>query len=57
MSDIRVECSRCRNKHMESERLQVPSSKYKTSGLGICDMVCPRCCCESYYRVEEPAKA
>lgn len=49
MSDIKVQCCRRKNKHMESERLKVPSKKY---GSGVSDMICPRCRCTTYYRLQ-----
>jgi hypothetical protein len=49
MPDIKVQCCRCKNKHMESERLKVPSKKY---GSGVSDMICPRCRCTTYYRLQ-----
>ena len=43
--DFEVQCTRCRNKHMESERhLQVV-------GAGRWARVCPRCNCQSYFDV------
>lgn len=41
-NDIPVQCTRCRNKHWESERVVQPNSKHR-------DMVCPRCGGRSYY--------
>jgi len=40
--DILVQCTRCRNKHKESERIAMPSELGKT-------LVCPRCGCKNYY--------
>ncbi|RIX47462.1 MAG: hypothetical protein D3M94_07255 [Rhodocyclales bacterium GT-UBC] len=45
--DIPVQCCRCRNKHMESERVSVPDSKYKN--LSISHAVCPKCGARSYF--------
>ena len=50
MSEYLVKCSRCRNKHRESERVKKPSNKYGCWGN---DLVCPRCACTTYYRIEE----
>ncbi|MNJ62693.1 hypothetical protein D3C77_585440 [compost metagenome] len=55
MSDINVKCCRCRNKHKESERLEVPDKLFK--GLGVNTLVCPRCRCTSYYRLDEKQPA
>jgi DNA-directed RNA polymerase subunit RPC12/RpoP len=44
MSDIPVQCTRCRNKHMESERKSV-----RRKNSIISDLVCPRCGCKSFY--------
>ena len=41
-NDILVQCTRCRNKHQQSERIALPSE------LGH-SRVCPRCGCKSYY--------
>lgn len=49
MADILVKCCRCRNKHRESERQPVPSKRHK--GLGVSNMVCPRCGAKDYYMV------
>jgi hypothetical protein len=38
MADILVQCTRCRNKHMESERV----SK-RRKGESMSDLCCPRC--------------
>ncbi|WP_081986684.1 hypothetical protein [Chitinibacter sp. ZOR0017] len=43
MADISVSCTRCRNKHLESERIQVPAKN------GMSHLVCPRCKCRSYF--------
>ncbi len=48
MSDITVKCSRYRNQHNESERVLAPCKWLK----GASTMVCPRCRCTSYYRVD-----
>jgi hypothetical protein len=53
MQDFLVKCCRCRNKHKESERVQKPNNKY---GIKCDDLVCPRCECKSYYRLEELKK-
>lgn len=42
-SDIPVQCTRCKNKHNESDRISTP---YKS---GISHLVCPRCKCRNYY--------
>lgn len=46
------QCTRCRNKHLESERNSVP---HKTIRGGR-EMVCPRCGGKSFYDIT-PAKA
>ncbi|MBP6114921.1 MAG: hypothetical protein KA474_09505 [Acinetobacter sp.] len=50
MADYLVKCCRCRNKHLESERVKKPSNKYGCWGN---DLVCPRCECTTFYRLEE----
>jgi len=47
--DIPVQCTRCRNKHMESERHSVPDRKFKN--LTMTNQVCPRCGCRSYFNL------
>lgn len=37
-----VQCTRCRNGHLESERIEV-------QGTGMSHRVCPRCRCKSFY--------
>ena len=49
MKDIPVQCTRCRNKHMESERISRPLQRRSTSEIQMSDMVCPRCGGKSYY--------
>lgn len=43
--DIPVECCRCRNVHMVSERVSAPDFKFR----GLSSLVCPRCGARSYY--------
>ncbi len=50
MQDYLVKCCRCRNKHLESERVQKPNYEH---GFTSYDRVCPRCECKTYYRLEE----
>ncbi|CAK9889158.1 hypothetical protein PS652_01987 [Pseudomonas fluorescens] len=49
MSDVNVKCCRCRNQHKESERISVASKWLE----GASTMVCPRCRCTSYYRLDD----
>ncbi len=42
ITDIAVQCTRCRNYHKESERISVPAN-------GVNHLVCPRCSCKSFY--------
>ncbi|WHP06958.1 hypothetical protein QLH32_05690 [Acinetobacter corruptisaponis] len=49
MSDYLVKCCRCRNKHLESERLEKQSRQWSFAK----DLVCPRCECTAYYQLEE----
>ncbi len=46
--DIYVQCTRCRNKHMESERIETAPDKY-----GLKTMACPRCGGHSYYKLDD----
>lgn len=50
MADYLVKCCRCRNKHLESERVKKPSNKYGCYGN---ELVCHQCACTTYYRIEE----
>lgn len=50
MTDYLVKCCRCRNKHLESERVEKPTHKW---GIKADDLVCPRCEGKTYYRLEE----
>ncbi len=48
MADIPVQCTRCRNKHMESERKAVP--RHDSEGfITFSDLCCPRCGAKSFY--------
>jgi hypothetical protein len=42
-ADLAVQCTRCRNRHMESERTPMPL------GNGLRSLVCPRCEGKSFY--------
>lgn len=56
MSDIKVECCQrnCRHKHMESERARKPHKKHSFMSV----MVCPKCGCDCYYKLDqEPSVA
>lgn len=43
----RVQCTRCRNIHLMSERLDVRDKSYE---VGMMVSVCPRCSCRNFYR-------
>ncbi|MEQ9860603.1 hypothetical protein OI450_14295 [Pectobacterium cacticida] len=45
--DMQVKCTRCRNNHLKSERVDVfdPKAKYFITY----NSTCPRCGCKSYY--------
>lgn len=45
--DIPVQCTRCKHKHNESERVGKPDTKHRY----MTHMVCPRCGCKSYYNL------
>jgi predicted nucleic-acid-binding Zn-ribbon protein len=49
--DIHVQCTRCRNKHMESDRIESAPDK-----LGMRTMTCPRCSGHNYYRLDADGK-
>jgi hypothetical protein len=44
-SDVDVQCTRCRNKHKESER------QLQVVGDGRWARVCPRCSCKSFFDI------
>lgn len=46
---IPVQCTRCRNKHMESERGSKQRRSGPDDGIAVYESVCPRCSCTSYY--------
>ncbi len=46
--NILVQCCRCRNKHMESERVHKPSSRLPAK-FKATDLCCPRCGCKSFF--------
>ena len=46
-ADIPVQCTRCRNKHMESTRTMVPRGN--SGGIAMSESVCPRCNCKSFF--------
>ena len=49
-NDQLVKCCRCRNKHLESERIWKSVKRY---GLSCRDLVCPRCSCTTYYKLAD----
>lgn len=51
---MKVQCTRCRNKHDEEERIEVPSTEFK--GLDAKDLVCPKCSGRNYYRLDDDGK-
>lgn len=52
---MKVECCRCRNKHEESDRLQVPNTTIWKDVVAY-DSVFPRCKGRSYYKLDENGK-
>ena len=51
MEDIYVKCCRCKNKHWHSERKESSPDKH-----GMKNLICPRCCGHSYYKLDDPAQ-
>ena len=49
--DIHVQCTRCRNKHMESERKEGPAGRF-----GLRKLLCPRCGGHTYYKLDPNGK-
>lgn len=47
--DIQVQCTRCRNRHMESERVRVEVGDGRTA------LVCPRCSARSFFDLRPQA--
>ncbi|CAI8833025.1 RING-type domain-containing protein [Pseudomonas sp. IT-P2] len=52
LEEEKVQCTRCRNKHLHGERVSVPSSWLN----GVRDLVCPHCKCRNYYRLDADGK-
>lgn len=46
-----VKCTRCRNKHKESERLWIPNKPLTSINIRSQQSICPRCRCTSFYRL------
>ncbi|MEC5319000.1 hypothetical protein VSX61_08630 [Brenneria populi subsp. brevivirga] len=46
-NDLLVKCTRCRHKHLMSERLE--KRNFKNRSFPLYDVVCPRCDGKSYY--------
>jgi predicted nucleic-acid-binding Zn-ribbon protein len=49
--DIYVQCTRCRSKHMESDRVKKSPDRH---GMRI--MACPKCGGHSYYKLDDNGK-
>lgn len=45
--DIICKCTRCKNTHLESERISVPHK----SSSEMSDLVCPKCSCRSFFNM------
>jgi hypothetical protein len=53
--DIQVQCTRCRNKHLQSARVEGKPDKF-----GLTPLICPRCGGHNVYKLdanEKPARA
>ena len=47
MSDIPVQCCRCKNKHMETDRICKP---VKSAGpIAMSELLCPKCSAKSFF--------
>jgi Zn finger protein HypA/HybF involved in hydrogenase expression len=51
---VKCECTRCRNKHDESERKQVRSKEHPD--VEMYDLVCPKCRGRNFYKLDENGK-
>lgn len=51
LTNLEVQCCRCRHTHHESDRVSRPRPRRSTSEIQIYDMVCPRCGAKNYYDV------
>jgi hypothetical protein len=51
---MRCECTRCRDKHEESERLTVPGKPI--AGVAVQDLVCPKCMGRNFYKLDAEGK-
>ncbi len=49
--DIYVQCTRCRNTHMESDRVETKPDKY-----GLRTMACPNCGGQNFYKLDANGK-
>lgn len=45
-----VKCCRCRNKHLENDRIWKKAQRH---GVSCQDSVCPRCECTTYYLIKD----
>lgn len=43
----KVQCTRCRNKHLKEERVDKPERKWGINNITV--STCPKCGCKSYY--------
>lgn len=50
--DIYVQCTRCRNKHMESDRVESAPDRY-----GMRTLKCPKCGGHNFYKLDATAAA
>ena len=51
-----VECCRCRFIHEEKKREHVPSTDPIFKGCAAEDVVCPKCQCRTYFKLDENMK-
>lgn len=47
--DRQAKCTRCRNVHLESERVERPRPRRSTASIQMYDRCCPRCGGKEYY--------
>ena len=48
-NDRQAKCTRCRNVHLESERVERPRPRRSTASIQMYDRCCPRCGSKEYY--------
>lgn len=49
-AEIQCQCTRCRFKHLESERVEKKRTDgVATDGITVTELLCPKCSCRNFY--------